>query len=102
MCALYLLSSGKKYMLYLSKLLFCFFQGDTILVGGERVASTPQGSVRVCACMCVREKVVCVCPCTYVCKREKVVCLCLCVHVCVCYGPLAVDSNYVSCPLPLP
>ena len=33
---------------FLSKLLFCFFQGDTILVGGERVASTPQGSVHVC------------------------------------------------------
>ena len=75
MCALYLFSCGKKYMLSLSKLLFCFFQGDTILVGGERVASTPQGSVCVHVRMCARER-----------EREKVVHLCVhaCVHVQVC------------------
>ena len=55
---------------FLSKLLFCFFQGDTILVGGERVASTPQGSVCVCVCMYV-----CVCAK----ERENV-----CVHVRMC------------------
>ena len=73
---IYVLSGGKKYMLSLSKLRFCFFQGDTILVGGERVASTPQGSVGVC--MYVR-----------VCAREResgvfvsvhaFVCACMCV-----------------------
>ena len=86
---IYVLSGGKKYMLSLSKLRFCFFQGDTILVGGERVASTPQGSVCVHVRMCARER-----------EREKVVHLC--VHACVCYGPLDVGSNHVSCPLPLP
>ena len=65
---IYVLSGGKKYMLSLSKLRFCFFQGDTILVGGERVASTPQGSVGVCMYVCVCAK-----------ERENV-----CVHVRMC------------------
>ena len=39
-----------------------FFQSDTILVGGERVASTPHGNVCVCVCVCV-----CACACACVC-----------------------------------
>ena len=41
-------------MLALSLIAFSiFFQSDTILVGGERVASTPQGILCVCAHVCV-------------------------------------------------